>query len=64
MDFIGVTSLLIFQPGVTEQCIDIIIVNDSALENDERFFVQLITADDSVDLTPSIAEVIISDDDG
>lgn len=56
--------LLAFPPGITKNCISITIVNDTALENDEQFFILLTTNDEDVDFNPSVAEVIISDDDG
>lgn len=40
------------------------IVNDSAAEEDEDFFVVLITQDPSVVLAPSRATVTVLDDDG
>ncbi len=49
---------------MTEQCTSVDIINDNVVETDERFLVQLATNDESVDLDPSAAEVIISDDDG
>lgn len=64
MDFINAISPLAYSPGVNVQCTNISIVNDTTLENDERFFVQLTTTDVDIDLAPSVAEVIISDDDG
>lgn len=40
------------------------VVNDTILENDEQFTVELQTADQAVTLDPQSSDVIISDDDG
>ena len=45
------------------QCSSIPIVDDTILENDEVFSVQLSTLDPDVNLTPSTATVTIEDDD-
>lgn len=55
---------MLFLPGVSELCITLTIINDTILENDERFFVLLSSSDPDVNLTPAKAVVVISDDDG
>lgn len=46
------------------QCTDIPIVNDSILENDESFSINLTTDVLSVILSPNLATVVIIDNDG
>ena len=53
-----------FEGSADFDCIDISITNDFVFENNERFFVQLTTDDPDVTLDPSVAEVIIIDNDG
>lgn len=43
---------------------DIIVVNDTVLENDEAFSVRLSSLDEDVTVESQDATVIISDDDG
>ena len=63
-DFENAAAQLTFSPTTSEMCIVIAIVNDSILENDEEFTVQLQTADEAVILDPQSSVVIISNDDG
>ena len=62
-DYTAVTAQLTFQPTVTLQCRSVPIINDTILENDEVFSVQLITLDQDVNLTLSTATVTIEDND-
>jgi len=55
---------LTFLPGTAERCANISISNDTILEDDELFSVQLDTTDQAVTLSPSSADVTIGDDDG
>ena len=43
---------------------DIIVVNDTVLENDEAFTVRLSSLDEDVTVESQDATVIVSDDDG
>ena len=43
---------------------DIIVVNDTVLENDEAFSVRLSSLDEDVTVESQDATVIVSDDDG
>ena len=63
-DFEITATQLTFSPTSSERCIVIAIVNDTILENDEEFTVQLQTADEDVILNPQLSVVIISNDDG
>jgi len=55
---------LTFLPGAAERCASISISNDTILEDDELFSVQLDTTDQAVTLSPGSANVTIVDDDG
>ena len=63
-DYTAVTAQLVFQSTVTLQCRSIPITDDTILENDEVFSVQLSTLDQDVILTFSTATVTIEDNDG
>ena len=54
---------LTFQPGETELCIQITIIDDVILEDNETFSVGLITTDQAVILNPSSATVTILNND-
>ena len=63
-DYTGVSRQLSFQPGGTELCTTINIINDVILEDSETFSVQLTATDQAVILNPSSATVSIIDNDG
>jgi len=63
-DYTGVSRQLSFQPGGTELCTAINIINDVILEDSETFSVQLTATDQAVILNPSSATVSIIDNDG
>ena len=63
IDYTTVTAQLTFQATVNLQCSSISIIDDTILENDEVFSVQLSTLDPDVNLTPSTATVTIENDD-
>ena len=63
IDYTTVTAQQTFQATVTQQCSSISIDDDTILENDEAFSVQLSTLDPDVNLTPSTATVTIENDD-
>ena len=50
-DYGGVTSIVTFESGVTEQFVDISIVNDDVLEGVEMFTATLTTDDSNVDIS-------------
>ena len=62
-DYTTVTAQLTFLATIALQCSSIPIVDDTILENDEVFSVQLSTLDPDVNLTPSTATVTIENDD-
>ena len=49
---------------MTRRCLDVVIVEDTVLENDEEFTLQLATNDTTVVLNPLTTKVIINDNDG
>ena len=55
---------LLFEQATPRQCRNISIVDDTALESDEVFSVNLTTVDLSVVLSPNISTVLIVDNDG
>ena len=55
---------LLFKQATPRQCINISIVDDTALERDEVFSVILTTIDLSVILSPNISTALIIDNDG
>ena len=55
---------LLFEQGSPQQCRNISIVDDTSLESDEVFYVNLTTVDLSVVLSPNISTVLIMDNDG
>jgi len=65
VDFITTSAVLTFNASTPLQCDQVIIINDSILENNETFFVQLESTDDAVTVNVSLnsAPVTIIDDD-
>ena len=65
MDFTSVTAQLTFQPSQADvpQCEDVPIQEDTILETNESFTVELSTTDLDVILAPQSATVTIMDDD-
>ena len=63
-DFEATTAQLTFSPIDSERCTAVSVVNDTILESDEEFTVELQTADQAVTLDPQSSVVIISDNDG
>ena len=64
-DFVTHSVDLTFGPGITEQRVNITIIDDIRLEHDEQFdsFVSLTVADSAVTLSPDQASITIIDDD-
>ena len=63
-DYEVLQANLVFEPATTQQCRNISIVDDTALESDEVFSVNLTTVDLSVVLRPNTSTVVIIDNDG
>ena len=63
VDFITTSAVLTFNASTPLQCDQVIIINDSILENNETFFVELESTDDVVDVLLNSAPVTIIDDD-
>ena len=65
IDYLNDTINLTFMSGPPgqRQCIEISIIDDLILENEETFTVSL-TADPGINISPAIATVTITDDDG
>ena len=64
-DIIGpVASVLVFQPGTTLQCVTVTTREDSALEGNESFSLELGTADSNVIIGPPSSSIVtIADND-
>ncbi|XP_031629723.1 sodium/calcium exchanger 1 isoform X2 [Contarinia nasturtii] len=63
-DYVGKKGTLVFPPGVDEQRFQIEVIDDDVFEQDEHFYVKLTNASNDVTLaTPSVATVMILDDD-
>ncbi|XP_014088005.2 sodium/calcium exchanger Calx [Bactrocera oleae] len=63
-DYIPVSGVLEFPPGIEVQIIKISIVDDDIFEEDEHFYVHLKNpSDDAVIITPKVATIMILDDD-
>ena len=65
LDFDEVDTVIAFTPGVTQSCLDIIIVNDQSLESTELFTISVASAgDSSVEIGPlSFTTIMILDND-
>ena len=63
MDFNTTSAVLIFNASISHQCESVTILNDTILENNETFFVQLESTDPSVNISLGSALVTILDDD-
>ena len=58
-------SDVVFLPGGERRmCLDVLIENESILENNEQFFLLLNTRDAAVLLNPNMTRIIINNDDG
>ena len=63
-DYGGVVTTVTFEPGDTEQFVDISIVNDDVLEGVEMFTATLTIDDSNVDISSNdTATITITDDD-
>ena len=63
MDFNTTSAVLIFNASISHQCESLTILNDTILENNETFFVQMESIDPAVNITLDSASVTILDDD-
>jgi len=63
MDFNTTSAVLIFNARISLQCESVTILNDTILESNETFFVQMESTDSSVNITLGSASVTILDDD-
>ena len=63
MDFNTTSAVLIFNASISHQCESVTILNDTILENNETFFVQLETIDPAVNISLGSVPVTILDDD-
>lgn len=65
MDYTPVTNVSIFTDlGTQRDCVDIVLLDDSILEDSESFEVALSSPDETVHFTHPTANVYILDDDG
>ena len=62
IDFDGTTLELTFDPGSTQNCVTVTIVNDDILETAEAFRASLTTTDSAVTLSTDTAQVTIIED--
>lgn len=63
-DYVGKKGTILFAPGVDEQRFKIEVIDDDVFEQDEHFYVKLLNASPDITLgTPSVATVMILDDD-
>ena len=64
-DYTPINTTLTFTPSdSSEQCGNVIILQDNILEDPENFFVHLATSDDDVKLLYNYSTVTILDNDG
>ena len=61
-DYSPLNSSLTFLPGIATVCVDIDIIDNTHLEDDEQFSVEL-SSDDRVDIELSSSVITIRDDD-
>ncbi len=65
VDYIPVTNVTFFDElGINRDCVDIVILDDSVLEDSESFEVTLSSPDETVHFTRPTANVYVLDDDG
>lgn len=62
-DYVGKKGVLTFPPGVDEQRFKIEIIDDDIFEEDECFYIRLLSAENGRIVIPQIATVMILDDD-
>lgn len=63
-DYIAVSGVLEFPPGIEDQIINITIIDDDVFEEDEHFYVHLKRpSEEAVLVAPKVATIMILDDD-
>ena len=62
MDYDSTTLDFNFDPGNTQHCANVTILNDGILEATESFFVSLTTADSAITLVPRMTKVDLLED--
>lgn len=65
-DYGALSTSLTFEPtnSLGPLCVNISIVDDTAVEDDELFIVQLDTSDSAIIIAPNTSSVVILNDDG
>ena len=63
-DYHQLTVILTFGESSERSCVQIMLVNDTALERPEYFMAMLSTVEGVVTLVPDTAQILIRDDDG
>ena len=63
-DYHQLTVVLTFGESSERSCVQIMLVNDTALERPEYFMAMLSTVEGVVTLVPDTAQILIRDDDG
>jgi uncharacterized repeat protein (TIGR01451 family) len=61
-DYTGTNGTLVFQPGVTNQEIDVTVLSDTTIEGDETFFVNLSSPVNAIFTDSQAAGIILNDD--
>ena len=63
-DYQQLSVVLTFGEGLERSCVQIMLVNDTALERPEYFMAVLSSVEGVVTLAPDTAQILIRDDDG
>lgn len=61
-DFESLTMSVEFGPGIVQQSVSVAIQDDSVVEAEEAFFVQLLDAGDPVNIAPDEATIVVQDE--
>ena len=61
-DFVSLTTLVEFGPGVVQQSVNVMIEDDTIVEAEEAFFAQLTDVGDPVNIAPDEATIVIQDE--
>ena len=62
-DYVPLSLEIQFNNSLARQCLDITVINDTILEFNESFFVNLDTSDSNVSIENQTATVLIENDD-
>ena len=60
-DYVSSTGELVFAPGDSEQCHQVLILEDSTCEEEEHLFSNLTAISENIEVDPDIARVEIDD---